>query len=52
VHLDNARSHFADHENQANNLIWLSHPAYGPDLAPADLWIFGYPKVTLEGSSF
>jgi hypothetical protein len=37
-YLDNARRQLADHDIYANNLIWLSHPAGSPDLAPADFW--------------
>jgi hypothetical protein len=36
LHLDNGRPHLADQEIRANNLTPLSHPAYSPDLAPAD----------------
>jgi hypothetical protein len=41
-----------DHEIQLNNLTRLSYPAFSPDLAPADFWLFGYLRVMLEGSSF
>jgi hypothetical protein len=41
LHLDNARPHVADHEIQAHNLTWLSHPAYSPGLALADFWLLG-----------
>jgi hypothetical protein len=45
------QNHSADHEIQANHFTRLFHPAYSPDLAPADLWPFAYQKVILEGSS-
>jgi transposase len=50
--VDNARPHLADHEIHTNNLTRLPHPAYSPDLAPADFWLFGYLKFMLEGHSF
>jgi hypothetical protein len=52
LRLDNTRVHLADHEIQANNLTRPSHPAYSPDLTPADFWLFGYLNVVLKGSSF
>ncbi len=29
-----------------------SYPAYSPDLAPCDLWLFPQLKVTLQGQHF
>jgi hypothetical protein len=52
LHLDNTRPHLADREMRSNNLTWVLHPAYSPDLAPADFWLFGYLKTMLEGHSF
>ena len=28
------------------------HPAYSPDIAPSDFFLFGYMKEMLKGSSF
>jgi hypothetical protein len=50
LHLDNDRSHSADHEIQANNLTRPSYPVYNPYLAPLDFWFVGCLKVLLEGS--
>jgi hypothetical protein len=30
----------------------VPHPAYSPDLAPTDFWLFGYLKMMLEGHYF
>jgi hypothetical protein len=51
LYWDNTGRHLTDHETQANNFTQLSHPAYSPDLAPADFWHFEYLKVMLEVSS-
>jgi alpha-L-fucosidase len=55
LHHDNApahaslliRSYLAKHQTSV-----VSHPAYSPDLAPADFFLFPKLKATLKGSRF
>jgi histone-lysine N-methyltransferase SETMAR len=55
LHADNARVHTAQkcrefcHEN---GLRILTQPAYSPDLAPSDFFLFGHVKHCLAGMSF
>jgi hypothetical protein len=30
----------------------MPHPAYNPDLAPSDFWLFGHMKSALAGQQF
>jgi histone-lysine N-methyltransferase SETMAR len=52
LHFDNARPHvskvsiLALRETKANH---LPHPAYSPDLAPSDFFLFGYLKGAMAG---
>jgi hypothetical protein len=50
--VDHARLHLIDHEIQANNFTWFSHPAYSPELATANFWFCGSLQVMLKRSSF
>ncbi len=34
------------------NILCISHPAYNPDLAPCDFWLFTELKKTLRGHRF
>ena len=55
VHMDNARPHRSnDSLNFAaeNNLRFCDHPAFSPDLAPSDFYLFGKVKDELKGSEF
>jgi histone-lysine N-methyltransferase SETMAR len=55
VHADNARPHTARMALQfmEQNLTQRApHPAYSPDLAPSDFYLFGYVKQLLSGCQF
>ncbi len=55
IHMDNASAHTARLTGQhIRNLGWtaLPHPAYSPDLAPSDFWIFPRLKKGLRGCRF
>lgn len=46
-HMDNARPHTSNQTKQYmtdNNMIRMEHPAYSPDLAPCDYFLFGHLK--------
>ena len=52
---DNARPHIADIVKQEiTKQKWtvLPHPAYSPDLAPCDFYLFGPLKDSLRGKHF
>ena len=55
LHMDNAAPHRArlcQIALERKNITRLPHPAYSPDLAPADFWLFGLLKGRLAGKSF
>jgi histone-lysine N-methyltransferase SETMAR len=55
VHADNARPHTAETTWQfmEQNLMQRApHPAYSPDLAPSDYYLFGYVKQLLSVCQF
>ena len=55
IHFDNASVHMAKSTIQffkENNLEILAHPAYSPDLAPSDFYLFGYLKEKAKGKKF
>ena len=55
LHWDNARPHCAKKTKEKlaeKNIILLPHPAYSPDVAPSDFFLFGYLKDRLQGSQF
>ena len=55
IHLDNAPSHNATLTlNLIQQLGWthLPHPAYSPDLAPNDFWLYSRLKKNLRGVRF
>jgi histone-lysine N-methyltransferase SETMAR len=55
VHADNARPHTAKMTSQfmeQNSMQRAPHPAYSPDLAPSDFYLFGYVKQLLSGCQF
>jgi histone-lysine N-methyltransferase SETMAR len=55
VHADNARPHRARMTSQfmEQNLMQRApHPAYSPDLAPSNFYLFGYVKQLLSGCQF
>jgi hypothetical protein len=55
VHADNARPHTAKMTSQfmeQNSMQRVPHPAYSPDLAPSDLYLFGCVKQLLSGCQF
>jgi transposase len=55
VHADNARSHLVkmtSHFIEQNSMQRAPHPAYSPDLAPFDFYLFGYVKQFLSGYLF
>jgi hypothetical protein len=50
VHLDNPSPHNSRRSQEclgANRATRLQHPAYSPDLAPSDFFLFGYLKEKL-----
>jgi hypothetical protein len=52
VHLDNARPHNSRESSQCLKDFHptrMPHPAYSPDLAPSDFFLFGYLKAKLQG---
>jgi histone-lysine N-methyltransferase SETMAR len=55
IHFDNARPHTAKITTsflKDTSFTVLPHPAYSPDLAPCDFWMFGYMKGKLAGKRF
>jgi [histone H3]-lysine36 N-dimethyltransferase SETMAR len=55
LHHDNAPAHTALsvlHYLAKNNMITLPHPAYSPDLAPCDFFLFPRLKKNLKGKRF
>jgi hypothetical protein len=55
AHFDNAPSHCTKEVREAmegKELLRLEHPAYSPDLAPCDFFLFGYLKVRMKGVEF
>lgn len=55
IHADNARPHVATVTQQFlehNAMKRAPHPAYSPDLAPSDFYLFGYVKQLLAGQEF
>lgn len=55
LHHDNAPAHRARATQeflQATQLVQLPHPAYSPDLAPADFFLFPRMKKNLKGKHF
>jgi transposase len=55
VHADNARAHTAQKCRtfcEENRLRLAPHPPYSSDLAPSDLFLFGYVKERLKGIVF
>jgi len=52
LHCDNSKTHLIDEKLRTLNVPRLPHPAYSPDLAPCDFFLFGYVKLRLEGRVF
>ena len=55
LHWDNARPHCASKTRTKlaeKHIILLPHPAYSPDVAPSDFFLFGYLKDRLQGATF
>lgn len=55
LHLDNCRVHNSKAAQQILPNIQMKRapqPAYSPDLAPSDFFLFGYVKDQLRGHSF
>jgi len=55
LHFDNARSHTARFTREAMEdlrVAQLPHPAWSPDLSPADFSVFGRLKKHLQGQKF
>ena len=55
LHVDNAPSHTSKHTRAHLKMIGLTllpHPAYSPDLAPCDFYLFGRLKNCLLGKRF
>jgi transposase len=52
LHLDNARPHNSRESNEclkATKAKRIIHPAYSPDLAPSDFFLFGFLKQEIQG---
>jgi hypothetical protein len=50
LHFDNATHHTTKYtidDLRANRLTRVSHPAFSPDLAPSDFYLFGKLKMAL-----
>jgi histone-lysine N-methyltransferase SETMAR len=55
MHWDNARPHISTQTMDlfaALEIATLPHPPYSPDIAPCDLYLFGYLKHCLRGLTF
>lgn len=55
LHQDNAPAHTAHKTAELMKSLGmrtLPHPAYSPDLAPADFWLFPYLKAKVRGIHF
>jgi hypothetical protein len=52
LYLDNPRPHFCSDEFEELWMRRLLQPPYSADLAPCDVWLFGYLKHCVEGQSF
>jgi hypothetical protein len=52
LHLDSAGPYLAPETFEHHGITRLRHPPDIPDLSPADFWLFGYSKATLEGFFF
>jgi hypothetical protein len=55
MHTDNARPYTAKMASQfmeQNSMPVAPHPAYSPNLAPSDFYLFGYVKQFLSGCQF
>jgi histone-lysine N-methyltransferase SETMAR len=55
LHLDNRRVHFSrvtEHLITLNHISRVPQPAYSPDLAPSDFWLFDHLKNSLAGRMF
>lgn len=52
IHMDNARPHLIPEKLDQVGLKRIPHPAYSPDLAPSDFFLFGFMKHQLQGNSF
>jgi hypothetical protein len=55
LHLVNFRVHFSRVVGQfiaQKDISRVSQPAYRPDLAPSDFWLFGHLKNSLAGRMF
>ena len=54
LHFDNAPPHKTSTVNDylaERSITVMPHPAYSPDLAPSDFWLFGFLKQQLESYS-
>lgn len=55
VRMDNVRPHRSNDSVSfaaKNNFRFCDHPAFSPDLAPSDFYLFGKVKDELKGSEF
>lgn len=55
LHMDNATPHRAKATQnfaQKNGLAFSPHPAFSPDLAPSDFYLFGKVKDAIKGMEF
>jgi histone-lysine N-methyltransferase SETMAR len=55
LYLDNCRVHFSTATEQfitENQIEYVHHRPYSPDLVPSDFWLFGHVKISLVGQIF
>ena len=55
LHADNAKAHnskSAKNFLERNHIRRAPHPAYSPDVAPSDFFLFGFVKTKLKGMTF
>ena len=55
LHMDNARPHVSRATSEflaSKKVETIDHPAYSPDLAPADFWLFPLVKKKMGGMAF
>jgi hypothetical protein len=52
LHLDSGGLHLASETFEHHGITRLRHPSDIPDPSPADFWLFGDIKATVEGFFF
>lgn len=52
LHMNNARPHLINKTLAKLGMKRVDHPAYSPDLAPSDIFVFEYLCIRFEGCYF